>query len=76
VASLKEFLAAEADKLRNEQSEAMRKQQEWIAAVDRLLAQIKDWLQEADQQRILMIQEATFPMSEQGIGLMKYEALR
>jgi hypothetical protein len=75
VASLKEFLAGEADKLRNEQSEAMTERQEWIAAVDRLLAQIKDWLQQADERGILLIQEATFPLSEQGIGTYEIRSL-
>ena len=63
--SLKEFLAVEADKLRNEQSDAMAKRREWIAAVDRLLAQIKDWLQEADPEQILLIQETTHKLREQ-----------
>jgi hypothetical protein len=75
VASLKEYLAGEAEKLRTEQSEGMQKRHEWIAAVDRLLAQIKDWLQQADEGRILMIQEASFPISEQGIGTYEITSL-
>jgi hypothetical protein len=75
VASLKEFLAGEAEKLRTEQSEAMKTRDEWISSVDRLFAQIKDWLQQADEGRILMIQEASFPISEQGIGTYEIPSL-
>jgi hypothetical protein len=75
VASLKEFLAGEAEKLRTEQSEAMTKREEWIAAVDRLLTQIKDWLEQADEGRILIIQETSLPISEQGIGTYEIRCL-
>jgi len=75
VASLKEFLAGEADKLRNEQSDAMTKRREWIAAVDRLLAQIKDWLQEADPEQILMIQETSHQLRERMIGTYEVHGL-
>jgi predicted transcriptional regulator len=75
VASLKEFLAGEAEKLRTEQSEAMTKREEWIAAVDRLLAQIKDWLEHADEGRILIMQESSVPISEQGIGTYEIRCL-
>ena len=75
LASLKEFLAGEAEKLRSEQSEAMTERQEWIAAVDRLLAQIKDWMHQADESGILIVHEATFPMSEQGIGTYEIRSL-
>ncbi len=75
MASLKEFLAGEAEKLRTEQSEAMTKREEWIAAVDRLLTQIKDWLQQADEGGILMIKETSFPISEQGMGTYEIGSL-
>jgi hypothetical protein len=75
VASLKEFLASEAEKLRSEQSEALTKRAEWIAVVDRLLAQIKDWLGQADTQRILMIDEAPLRLSEQGLGTYEIPSL-
>jgi hypothetical protein len=68
VASLKEFLESEADKLRSEQAAALTKREEWIASVTRLLAQIKDWLAQADTKRILMLDEAPLRLSEQGLG--------
>jgi hypothetical protein len=73
--SLKEFLASEAEKLRSEQAEALTKRQEWIASVDRLIAQIKDWLAQADTKRILMIEEAPLRLSEQGLGTFEIPSL-
>jgi hypothetical protein len=75
VASLKEFLAGEAEKLRNEQSDAMSKRREWIAAVDRLLAQMKDWLQQADPEQILMIQDTSHKLRERMIGTYEVHGL-
>jgi hypothetical protein len=75
VASLKEFLASEAEKLRGEQSEAMRKREEWIASVERLLAQMKEWLGQADAKRILMIDESPIRVSERGLGTYEIPAL-
>jgi hypothetical protein len=75
VASLKEFLEAEAEKLRTEQAEALSKRQEWIATVSRLLSQIKVWLDQADTQRILMIEEAPLRLSEQGLGTYEIPSL-
>jgi hypothetical protein len=75
VASLKEFLASEAEKLRSEQTEALTQRREWIAAVDRLLARIKDWLADADTQQVLMIEEAPLRLSEQGLGTYEIPSL-
>ncbi len=72
MASLKEFLESEAEKLRGEQSDAIKRREEWVAAVDRLIAQIKEWLREADPGRILTIEETTHELREHGIG--SYEA--
>jgi hypothetical protein len=75
VASLKEFLESAAEKLRSEQAAALTKRQEWIAAVERLLAQIKEWLGQADTQRILRIDEAPLRIGEQGLGTYEIPAL-
>ena len=66
--TLKEFLVSEAEKLRSEQSEALSKRKEWIESVDRLIIHIKGWLEEADPQRILRIEDGPLRMSEQGLG--------
>lgn len=73
--TLKEFLAAEAEKLRGEQADAMNKRAEWIASVERLLAQMKGWLEQADAERILAIVEAPVRVSEQGLGTYEAPAL-
>jgi hypothetical protein len=75
VASLKEFLAVEGHKLRNEHSDAITKRKEWIAAVDRLLAQIKDWIQQADPEQILMLQETSHQLPERMIGTYEVHGL-
>src|SRR5262249_14670420 len=48
---------------------------EWIASVERLLAQIKEWLGQVDTQRILMIEEAPIRIAEQGLGTYEIPAL-
>ena len=67
--SLKEFLAEQAERLQSQESEAAKKRDEWLKAVDRLIQQIKSWLTEADpEQQYLKIQDDPFPIREQGIG--------
>jgi hypothetical protein len=66
--SLKEFLAAEAEKLQSERSKAMKKRDEWIESVGRLLNQIEEWLGEADSGRILTFQKGHLTLREVGIG--------
>jgi hypothetical protein len=68
VATLKEFLASEAGKLQSERSEAMKKRDEWIASVGRLLAQIEEWLSEADSGRVLTFQRGQVTLREMGVG--------
>jgi len=75
VASLKEFLESEAEKLRSEQAAALTERQEWIAAVERLLAQTKEWLGEADTKRILMVEETPIRIAERGLGTYEIPAL-
>lgn len=75
MATLKEFLASEAEKLRGEQSEAMKKRDEWIASVDRLLAQARDWLREADAKQVLTFREGRVALREWGIGAYEAPAL-
>jgi hypothetical protein len=66
--SLKEFLASEAEKLASERSVAMKKRDEWIESVGRLLHQIEVWLGEADSGRILTYTRGHLPLREAGIG--------
>ena len=66
--SLKEFLAAEAEKLQSERSEAMKKRDEWIESVGRLLHQIEEWLGEADSGQALTRKRGHLTLREVGIG--------
>ncbi len=71
--SLKEFIASQAEKLRNEESQAADRCSEWVAAVDRLNHQIMAWLTDADPDRaILEVRETPYQLREEGIG--SYEA--
>jgi hypothetical protein len=73
VESLKDFIASHAEKLRDEQSRAAHKRDEWVAAVDRLNQQIIVWLTSADpDQAILKVSETAYHLREEGIG--SYEA--
>jgi hypothetical protein len=73
VESLKEFIESQAEKLRHEESQAARKRNEWVAAVDRLNQQIITWLTFADpDQAILKVSETPYHLREEGIG--SYEA--
>src|SRR5262245_20101711 len=68
IVSLKEFLASEAEKLRTERSEAMKKRDEWVESVGRLLHQIEEWLGEADSERILTYKRGHVRLREEEIG--------
>lgn len=71
--SLKEYIAEQADRLRAEESEAGRKRDEWVRAIDRLNRQIRDWLEQADpDHKFIEVEERPYQFREEGIGA--YEA--
>jgi hypothetical protein len=73
VGSLKEFIASQAQKLRDEESQAANKRDEWLAAVDRLIQKITTWLTYADPDHaVLEVHETPYQLREEGIG--SYEA--
>jgi hypothetical protein len=75
VSSLREFLASDAEKLRGEQAEAMGKREEWIESVRQLIDQIKEWLKDADEKHVLMIDGSPIRISERGLGTYEVPAL-
>jgi len=76
VESLKDFIASQAEKHRNEESQAAHKRNEWVAAVDRLNQQIKAWLSSADPDHaILDLCETPYQLREEGIGSYKARGL-
>ena len=71
--SLKDFIASQAQKLRNEESQAAHKRDEWVGAVDRLNQQIMVWLTYADPDHVVLeVRETPYHLREEGIG--SYEA--
>jgi hypothetical protein len=53
----------------------MGKREEWIESVRRLLEQIKEWLQEADEKHVLMIDDSPIRIGERGLGTYEIPAL-
>jgi len=73
VETLKDFIASQAQKLRNEEHQAARKRDEWVSAVDRLNQQIRSWLTQADpDHEVLEVRELPYQLRDEGIG--SYEA--
>jgi len=69
---LKDFLSLEADRWNAQAGQRQAKCEEWVAAVRRLLDQIKAWLREADTKGALTIAEQMHKLQEVGLG--HYEA--
>lgn len=70
--ALREFL------LKNAPREELRRRQgcqEWIAAVDRLLAQLRAWLTEANSMGLLDLEPLEFEKREQGLGAYRIKGL-
>jgi len=63
--TLREFLLKNAprDEIRRRQC-----REEWIAAVDRLLQQLRDWLTDAATEELLDLEPLEFSKREQGLG--------
>jgi len=67
--SLKDFIAEQAEKLRTEEPQAVQKRDEWVAAVDRLDQQVREWLAQADpDHKVLGVRERPYQLREEGIG--------
>jgi len=76
VGTLKSFIAEQAEKLRAEGSRAAQKRDEWVAAVDRLNRQIREWLTQADpDHKFLEVRERPYPLREEGIGAYEVHGL-
>ncbi len=73
--SLREFLDEQAERLKTEPSKAAARRDEWVAAVGRLLAQIRDWIAEADPGHVLTVEERTVTIREEMIGSYEVPAL-
>src|SRR4051812_12099208 len=72
---LKKFLAEHAEKLKVDQQEALKKRDEWVEAVGRLMEQIRGWLESSDPDHFLEVREETHKISERGIGTYEVSGL-
>ena len=72
--TLREFLLKNAP--RAEQEKRRRHwREEWVAAVDRLLAQLRAWLADAGTAELLDLQPLDFEKREQGLGAYHIQGL-
>ena len=72
MADLKTFLKEKAEERRARKPETDAVRDEWVAAIEALLTQMKEWLREADEEGILTIEPKTYRLREETLGL--YEA--
>ena len=54
--------------MHTQEPERAKKRDEWVAAVNRLCNQIKEWLAKADPDKILTVQGRSYEIREEGIG--------
>src|SRR5258708_3711346 len=71
---LREFLEKKAGEM--SQDERRKRREDWLAAVGRLVAQLRAWLREADEKSLLEIAPLDVEKLEQGLGAYKAEGLR
>jgi hypothetical protein len=67
--TLKEFLSDRAEIERGRADDKKALQTEWIWAVRRLVQQIREWLTDADQERLLTIKEDYQELRESELGV-------
>ena len=70
--TLREFLAQNAS---FNETNRRKGRDEWIAAVDRLLAQLRAWLTEAGAVELLDLEPLEFEKREQGLGAYRIKGL-
>jgi hypothetical protein len=75
MSTLKEFLKDRAEIELGRLSEKMAIQQEWKAAVERLITQIFGWLKDADELNILKIEEEWHQLREVSVGVYNVPGL-
>src|SRR5437868_3005920 len=75
MSTLKEFLTSRAEIERERLDEKLAIQNEWRAAVLRLIEQIVAWLQDADARRILEIHDDSHLLREVNVGVYNLPGL-
>jgi hypothetical protein len=69
MSTLKEFLTSRAEIERERASERIATQQEWRAAVQRLIEKIAEWLRDADELNLLKIEDEVHELREANVGV-------
>lgn len=72
--TLREFLQQNAPRAEQEK-QRRRSREQWIAAVDRLLAQLRAWITEAGTAELLDLEPLKFEKREQGLGAYPIQGL-
>jgi hypothetical protein len=72
--TFREFLKRKAEEER--QAERRQRRDEWVAAVGRLIQQVRTWLEESDPEHFLDIVPQEVEKVEQGLGLYKAPGLK
>ncbi len=72
--TLREFLLQNAPRAEQERQRRQSREQ-WIAAVDRLLAQLRTWITEAGTAELLDLETLEFEKREQGLGAYHIQGL-
>jgi hypothetical protein len=65
---LADFLKEQAAEQRRTAPEMEQKRKEWVAAVERLIEQMENWLRQADSEMILRVERIRVEMLEEGLG--------
>lgn len=69
MSTLKEFLISQRDRTAEERDAVKQARAEWLTSLDRLMAQVRDWLKEADPDgEYLTIEEERHALDEERIG--------
>jgi len=68
MSSLKEFLDKQVDSKESRIAKATAKRDEWINALNQLNNRIKGWIDQADVNHVLRVEEVGYPLREEGIG--------
>lgn len=72
--TLREFLLQNAPRA-DQEKRRRQTREEWIAAVDRLLAQLRAWITEAGTTELLDLEPLEFEKREQGLGAYRIKGL-
>ncbi len=73
--TLAEFLQANEKKIRDDEKLRESRRGDWVAAVERLLAQVEQWLREADPKGLLQVERTVYERRESGLGFYKVPGL-